>query len=118
MLPMVADDDETAPVNITVLQCERVAGMGRIRALASVAINVGGVEFELRGIRIIESRNGDVVSISPPVFRGRLGEWIEAVVLPPELRRPIGALVGAAFAELGGDVDLGLALPGEAVTDA
>lgn len=98
------DNVETAPVSVTLLDCERVAGFGRIRALASVALNVAGIEFEVHGIRVIEY--GGTVSIGAPMFRGRRGDLLEAVTLPPELRRPLGALVAGAFAELGGQVDL------------
>ncbi|MGH6678365.1 MAG: hypothetical protein ACREDL_05385 [Bradyrhizobium sp.] len=100
---------DTAPVTVTLLSCERVAGCGRIRAFAAVAVNVGGIELEVRGIRIVDSRDGQQTSIAPPVHRDRTGRWVPSIALPPEVDRPLGQLVAGAFVELGGK--LGLELP-------
>ncbi len=89
--------DETATVELTLTDFELVS-IGRIKALASITIGVGGIEFELRGVRVIEDRRGQV-TISGPTFRGTRGEWIPATVLPAEIREPLGRLVGDAFYE-------------------
>lgn len=81
---------ETEPVTFNVQLIEPASGAGRLVALAIVAMEIAGVEVVLQGVQIIRGPNGRA-SVEAPKFRHpRTGQWIPAVVLPPELRDAIG----------------------------
>jgi hypothetical protein len=100
---MMPADSDVAAVAITVLRVDRLSGYGRLLGFATAEIEIAGIAFELRGIRIIENRNREI-TVCPPVFRGRNGEWTESVGLPSEVKRPLGMLVGDAFRAMGGNI--------------
>lgn len=68
-------------------------------ALASAEIEVGGIAFRVDGIQVVSGRNRGfaTVLVKLPTYRGSDGAWRPAVTLPPELERPLGNAVLAAY---------------------
>ncbi|MGE5477216.1 MAG: hypothetical protein ACM3Q1_11205 [Bacteroidales bacterium] len=68
-------------------------------ALASAEIEVGGIAFRVDGIQVVAGRNRGfpTVQVKLPTYRGSDGSWRPAVTLPPELERPLGNAVLAAY---------------------
>lgn len=68
-------------------------------ALASAELEVGGIAFHLDGIQVIAARTRGfpTVQVKLPTYRGSDGAWRPAVTLPPELERPLGNAVLAAY---------------------
>lgn len=88
---------DTVPVRFEVLGVERLAGAGRVVALANVLVKVAGVSFELQGLRLVKEAGG--IGVEAPQFRHPRDErYLPAIVLPPELRDPIGREVLEALA--------------------
>lgn len=71
-------------------------------ALASAEIEVGGIAFRVDGIQVVagRSRGFPTVQVKLPTYRGSDGLWRPALVLPPELERPLGNAVLAAYGAL------------------
>jgi hypothetical protein len=86
-------------VNITVLAVTSVRA-GRLFALASVEIEIGGVTVELRGIRALRTGT-EATRIELPQFRDAAGLLRPVVKLPPEIYGPIGDAVLDALIERG-----------------
>ena len=99
--PMLAGDGDagTRAVNITVLAVTP-ARAGRLFALASVEIDIGGVVIELHGIRALRVGT-DGTRIELPQFRDAAGLPRPVVTLPPEIYQPIGDAVLSALVERG-----------------
>lgn len=51
---------DTTPATLTVLGVERVAGAGRLIALAVVEVEVGGIPFLLQDVKIVRRPDGVV----------------------------------------------------------
>ncbi|HLO77974.1 MAG TPA: hypothetical protein VK196_16085 [Magnetospirillum sp.] len=68
-------------------------------ALASAEIEVGGIAFRLDGIQVVagRARGFATVQVKLPTYRASDGAWRPAVSLPPELERPLGDAVLAAY---------------------
>ncbi|MGE5514550.1 MAG: hypothetical protein ACM31D_01890 [Bacteroidota bacterium] len=68
-------------------------------ALASAEIEVGGIAFRVDGIQVVAGRNRGfpTIQVKLPTYRGCDGAWRPAVTLPPELERPLGNAVLAAY---------------------
>jgi len=96
--------DDTIRVDVRVIGVERVAGAGRLLALADVEIAVDGLVILLHGVRIERAAAG-VLQIGAPAFRHR-GESFPAIDLPPELSSAIADTVIDQFRRL--SVPLGL----------
>lgn len=96
-----APGDETALVTCRVDTVTRVSHP-HLLALASAEIEVGGVAFRLDGIQVIAGRGRGfpTLQVKLPTYRGADGAWRPAVVLPPELERPLGDSVLAAYSDL------------------
>lgn len=93
---MSGSTDDTVSVQFEVLAIERV-NRGRLIALSAVEIEIAGITLTLQGVQIVRRADNTVVC-NPPVFRhARSGEWLPAVVLPPELARAIAAEVLRTF---------------------
>ena len=89
-------------VSITVLSVTP-ARDGKLFALASVEVDIDGVQIAIHGIRALRvTPLGTRIEL--PKFRGPNGEWQTAITLPEEVRGPIG---DAVLDEL---IDRGLAL--------
>jgi stage V sporulation protein G len=88
---MQLDDSETGAVSITVLSVKPMRS-GRLFALASVELDFDGVRVEIHGIRALRV---DPVGtrIELPKFRDANGLLRTAVVLPEEVRAPMGNIV-------------------------
>jgi stage V sporulation protein G len=68
------------------------ARAGKLFALASVEVDIDGVQIAIHGIRAL--RDAPVgTRIELPKFRGLNGEWQTAITLPEEVRGPIGDAV-------------------------
>jgi stage V sporulation protein G len=93
---------DTAPVTAIVTSIVSV-NAGRLLALASVEVNIFGVAFEVRGIQVARVRvdGREATEATLPRYRGPNGEWLAAIVMPPELYDPIGRAVLAAAVEIG-----------------
>lgn len=71
-------------------------------ALASAEIEVSGIAFRLDGIQVVTGhrRGFATLVVKLPTYRGGDGQWRPAVALPPELERPLGDAVLAAYGAL------------------
>jgi hypothetical protein len=102
---MAADDDaptETSPVELTVLTVTPMRA-GRFFALAPIEIGLGGVAFELHGIRAVRVRAAGT-RIELMRFGDAGGEEHAVVKLPPEISDRISdaaldALIGCGLAQ-------------------
>lgn len=94
--------DDIALVSCRVLNISRVTH-AHLLALASAEVEVDGVSFQLDGIQVIaaKARGFPTVQVKLPTYRGADGQWHPAITLPPELERPLGDAVMAAYRALG-----------------
>lgn len=86
------DVSSTTPVSITVLSVTPMR-VGKLFALAAVEIDIADVLLEIHGIRVLQvpaGRDQDRTSDLPGCGAGR---WQTAIILPEEVRRPIGDVV-------------------------
>src|SRR5262249_41353324 len=88
----IADAADTAPVTMAILGIERVRDRGRLKALASVEIVVGGVAFEIHGIAAVAIAAGEM-DVRVPTYRDPHGASRPVVILPPEMPVPLARLV-------------------------
>jgi stage V sporulation protein G len=88
---MQPEGGETGTVSITVLSVKPMRS-GKLFALASVELDIDGVRIEIHGIRALRV---DPVGtrIELPKFRDTNGLLRTAVVLPEEVRAPMGDIV-------------------------
>jgi hypothetical protein len=91
-----ARDDTTAAL-VTIIGLERVAGSGKLAALAVVEIEIAGIPIRLQGVKIIRRLDGRL-GCEAPCFRAPDGRWAPAVILPPDLAEGLAAEVFAAMA--------------------
>ncbi len=85
--PAAAEGSETLAIGFRVERVDRVAA-GRLVALATVLIDVEGVEFRIQGIRVMTTSTG-LLTVEAPRFRSPGGEWVPAVTLPDALKSAI-----------------------------
>lgn len=78
---------DSVEVSYRVVRVERV-DTGRLFALAAVVITVNGVEMTIQGVRVMRQPTG-LLMVEAPKFRRPGGEWVPAVMLPPELKQAI-----------------------------
>jgi len=95
----VLDDAETRAVRITVLAVTP-AQAGKLFALASVEIDIDGIQVQVHGIRALRVAPAGT-RIELPKFRDAAGMMRSAVSLPDEVRGPIGDAVLEALIEQG-----------------
>jgi stage V sporulation protein G len=88
---MQPNGGEGGTVSITVLSVKPMRS-GKLFALASVELDIDGVRIEIHGIRALRV---DPVGtrIELPKFRDASGLLRSAVVLPEEVRAPMGDIV-------------------------
>ena len=84
-------DSATTQVSITVLSVTPMQA-GKLFALAAVAIDIDGVLIEIHGIRAVHVPPA-ATRIELPTFRDAAGRSRAAIILPEEVRRPIGDAV-------------------------
>lgn len=97
---LVPDDvGSTTPVSITVLSVTPMRA-GKLFALAAVEINIDGVLIEIRGIRAVHVPPA-ATRIELPTFRDASGNSQAAIILPEEVRGPIGDAVLGQLVERG-----------------
>jgi stage V sporulation protein G len=94
-----ADDTGSSLVSISVLSVTP-ARTGKLFALASVAIDIDGVQIEVNGIRALRVEPAGT-RIELPKFRDAAGMLRSAITLPDEIRGPIGDAVLDALIERG-----------------
>jgi len=80
-------DSDSVEVSFQVVSVERV-DTGRLFALATVVITVNDVEMAIQGVRVMRQPTG-MLAVEAPRFRRPGGEWVPAVMLPPELKQAI-----------------------------
>lgn len=97
---LVPDDvGSTTPVSITVLSVTPMRA-GKLFAIASVEIDIDGVLIEIRGIRAVHVPPA-ATRIELPSFRDASGRSQVAIILPEEVRGPIGDAVLGQLVECG-----------------
>jgi stage V sporulation protein G len=97
---LVPDDvGSTTPVSITVLSVTPMRA-GKLFALAAVEIDIDGVLIEIRGIRAVHVPPA-ATRIELPSFRDARGRSQAAIILPEEVRGPIGDAVLGQLVERG-----------------
>jgi hypothetical protein len=98
---LAAAGDDVALVTCRVDSVTRVTHP-HLLALASAEIEVGGIAFRVDGIQVVSGRGRGfaTVQVKLPAYRGADGTWRPAMVLPPELERPLGNAVLAAYSSL------------------
>lgn len=80
---------DTGIVSFEVRGVEPVHGSGRLLALAIVVVDVDGIELVLQGVQVVRG-SGGLPEVRAPVFRHPAsGQWVPAVLLPPELSEAI-----------------------------
>ena len=84
---MDTPDSTSVEVSFQVVRVERVDA-GRLCALATVIIAVNEVEMAIQGVRVMRQPTG-LLAVEAPRFRRPGGEWVPAVMLPPELKQAI-----------------------------
>jgi hypothetical protein len=99
MDPLQDDDAGSSTVLITVLWVTPIRA-GKLFALASVEINIGGVLVEIHGIRATRTATG-ATRVELPTFRDATGQSRAAIVLPEEVYGPIGDAVLEVLIERG-----------------
>jgi stage V sporulation protein G len=97
--PAADDVSSTTPVSITVLSVSPIRA-GKLFALAAVEIDVDGVLIEIHGIRALHVPPA-ATRIELPTFRDPASRSQAAIVLPEEVRCPIGDAVLDQLVELG-----------------
>ncbi|MBN8899875.1 MAG: hypothetical protein J0H57_02490 [Rhodospirillales bacterium] len=85
-------------VTFEVTSLRRLHGAGPVVALASVSVDLDGVELELHGLQVRRRPDG-LLECKAPHFRDTTGTWRTAITLPPELEDAIGREVVAAALE-------------------
>jgi stage V sporulation protein G len=88
---------DTTEAVVTVQFVDRIAGAGKLVALAVVEIEIAGVPILLQGVKVAK-RPGGGLACEPPCFRAPDGRWLPAAVLPPDLAQGLAAEVFAAMA--------------------
>jgi stage V sporulation protein G len=88
---MQPDKSGSSLISITVLSVTP-ARAGKLFALASVEVDIDGVQIAIHGIRVL--RDAPVgTRIELPKFRDLNGRWQTAITLPEVVRGPIGDAV-------------------------
>ncbi len=87
MKDMDSGETDSIEVAFEVVRVERVDA-GRLYALATVIVTVNDVEMAIQGVRVMRQPTG-MLAVEAPRFRRPGGEWVPAVMLPPELKRAI-----------------------------
>lgn len=86
---MILVSDDTAPVLVTVLSVDRPRKQKHVLAICTVAVEVDGVEIVIRGVTVRKERDTGTVEL-PHVRHPVTSEFMEAIGLPEEVRRPLG----------------------------
>jgi stage V sporulation protein G len=86
------DDAGLSLVRITVLSVTPVHA-GKLFALASVEVEIDGVQITIHGIRAVHVADPVGTRIELPQYRDPNGRWQTAITLPEEVRGPIGDAV-------------------------
>ena len=86
------DDAGSSLITITVLSVTP-ARAGKLFALASVEVDIDGVQIAIHGIRALHVADLVGTRIELPQFRDTNGRWQTAITLPEEVRGPIGDAV-------------------------
>lgn len=68
-------ESETAPVSITVSALVPVSGRGEVRYVASVTLDISGVELMLHGWMLRLNKRGQMHAFLPAYHGSRTGEW-------------------------------------------
>lgn len=100
---------EIVTVEFEILNAERLSGAGRVLAVASVRLDIAGVEIELHGLTVRRQDGGGYGMHLPAWRHPTTGKWLAAAVLPSELATAIGEAVFAVLEQEGA----GLTDPGE-----
>jgi len=87
MMDMDSTDTESVEVSFEVIRVEKV-GSGRLFALATVIVTINAMEMAIQGVRVMRQPTG-MLAVEAPRFRRPGGEWVPAVMLPPELKQAI-----------------------------
>jgi stage V sporulation protein G len=103
MASLQPQDAGSSTVSITILSITPMRA-GRLFALAAVQIDIDGAQIEIHGIRAMHVHPAST-RIELPMFRDAGGASRPAIILPEEVRGPIGNIV------LDAPIDRGLAKP-------
>jgi len=88
----------TTAIGLTVLEVEPV-NCGKLYALVTAEIDIEGVAIIVHGIQAVRDPGGTRIAL--PKFRDARGTWRSAVVLPEEIKGPLGDAVLEALIERG-----------------
>jgi stage V sporulation protein G len=72
---------------------------GKLFALASVEIDIDGIQIAIHGVRALNAVGGTRIEL--PQFRDHSGALRPAIILPEEIRGPIGDAVIDELVERG-----------------
>jgi hypothetical protein len=89
---------ETIGVGYRVISIERVHNAGRLLALATVELDVAGCVIVLQGCQVPRRVDGSIECAAPVWRHPRIGQWLPAVILRPELAAALAGEVLAAVA--------------------
>jgi len=82
----------TTRASVAVMSVAAVSGAGRLMALATVQIDIDGVVFVLRGIRLMKQGSANV-TVELPVVRDAMGQTEPLIDLPPEIVRAVDLVI-------------------------
>lgn len=91
---------DCAEATVSVVGVEAVTGMGKVRWLAIVDIEVAGIWVQLQGVRVVSTPAG--LAVRPPVFRHPVHGWVPCATMPPAVTDALAASVLAAVWEAAG----------------
>jgi stage V sporulation protein G len=84
---------KTGVIELEVKRLVRFDGNGSLKAYCDLAI---GESFLIRGVRVVEGKNGMFVSM--PRQQGKDTKWYDNVVaLTPEIKKEVGRVVLEAY---------------------
>jgi DNA-binding cell septation regulator SpoVG len=96
---------ESVPVTVHVRSVTPTLGKGKVLALASVEVSVGGIAFGVDGVQVIQTKDpvtgADGTGVDVPRYRAPDGVWRQAVQLPEDLRKPLAQAVLDVCCEMG-----------------
>jgi hypothetical protein len=89
--------NETASVQIEVLEIERVAGCGKLVAVANVLVAIHDIEVILQGCQIRVTEDGRYCAQAPRWRHPRNGVWYPCIVADKSLTAALGNELVAAM---------------------
>jgi hypothetical protein len=89
---------DTVSTSFTLIDLRRLHSAGNLLAIATLELNLGGIEVLLHGVQVVRTPAGKL-QCKAPHHRLPTGQWVPSIVLPYELEIAIGRETLAAFTD-------------------